>query len=149
MELAFRHQGLHLPRQDRSVHRAHRTVEEAAALAMISSTDLERMHTAVWSSQPIVVAKSEPVVSTISSEVCAGADTPAFKDDPLEQARGAWRNVVEQGGYANGAFAEYRHIVRVTAERLDVLFHPFQRSLLVERAVIAERMALSSAGCAI
>ena len=65
----------------------------------------------------------------------------AFPNRVLEQARRERRRHVDLTIERACGLAPDRDVVLVSAERLDVLFHPFHRELLVQNAIVAEEMA--------
>jgi hypothetical protein len=64
----------------------------------------------------------------------------ALDDRAMEQAARQRRHQVDECAQPARRFPEHRHLLRIAAERADVLPHPFQRGLLIQESVIARRV---------
>ena len=138
MELAFSHQGLHLPRQDGAVDRTDRAVEEAAGLV---DDILDGLGTHAGCGLIGAAHRRGEILTDLlcSRKRClCRRRHAALQNGLVEQAGRTRRDKIEHDGEAAGGFAEHGHIAGIATEGANVLLHPFQSGLLVHRAVVAE-----------
>lgn len=82
----------------------------------------------------------DPGADLLADRERQGVEEDALQDGAIEQARGKRRHDVRRGVVGAGGLAGHRDAARISVKGRDVLLHPPHHGLLVQQAVVGERV---------